>query len=150
MTRKRSVRTRATPSQLGLELEPRQSAAIVRRATDAIVSHETTARERLSLWAAIVKRPSELVNDRLVRDKQGRPRSVWSAIRMMSHTEWNRLALDGFGLSRERDRAQLVVDCVLWETTETNRVEVVRQSGQVVRWIVWIDPKGSFKVVVYP
>lgn len=146
-------------AQLALELAPKPHAAIVRRSTDALARRGSTAverserstTERLSHWASIIKLPVEQTRDlSLVRDLKGRPRSVWSAIRMMSDADWHRMALDGFGLTRERDRRSLIADSVLFEARETDRVDVVRRGGKVVRWDAWIDPAGRFKVSVFP
>lgn len=69
---------------------------------------------------------------------------------MMPDVDWHRMLLEGFKITRERDRLQLIADSVLFETRETNRVDVIRRGGKVIRWDAWIDPSGRFKVSVWP
>lgn len=87
---------------------------------------------------------------RYALDSRRRPLSLWTAIRRMSRDAWHRMALEAYGLTRERDRQSLVEDCVFWDAKETNRVTTHRERGKVVRWDVWIDPTGSHRVSVWP
>jgi hypothetical protein len=85
------------------------------------------------------------------RDAKGRPRSVWTSILRMPAAERERMALEWMGLTRQRDRAQVMGECVLYDATKTNKVSVWRDAqGEIVRWSVWIDPKGQHRLEVWP
>ena len=151
MTRKRATRVDATRRALESAIVPTPAAPLTRRVTTGVVATDRTTHETLTEWLGILNGPGEPQRGmgRCV-DAKGRPRSVCTAIYRMPPKEWHRLGLEGYGLTRESDRASLMADCVVWDASETDHVEVIRRGSTVVRWVVWIDPKGRFKVDVWP
>jgi hypothetical protein len=83
-------------------------------------------------------------------DSKRRAQSLWTALLNMPADAYGRMALEYFGLTRAADRACLMRECVLWAAQKTDRVEVTRREKTIIRWKVWIDPKGSFAVEVFP
>lgn len=107
--------------------------------------------ERLSAHQAIVYGPGEpgKVQGKHV-DRQRRPRSLWTAIVRAPKEQRERINLEWFKLTRAKDRAQLMLDCVLYDAQVTDRVSVTRAGKQIVKWSVWLDPAGKYRFEVWP
>lgn len=125
-----------------------------KRARAGEPSATTTDRvERLTAHHAIVYGAGEPYGPRAGRclDKRRRPRSLWTAMLRTPAEQSARIALEWLGLTRERDRASVMWDCVMWDACQTDRVTVRRDArGAIVCWLVWLDPKGAIRFQVWP
>lgn len=84
-------------------------------------------------------------------DGQGRPCSLWTAIVCWQDQDgesFDRMLRDIFGLRPGKD--SLMLESLLYCAQETNKVTVTRRARSIVKWAVWIDRKGRFKLEVRP
>lgn len=85
------------------------------------------------------------------RNRSGAPRSLWSALVLWPRRNagtYAALVREFYDLNPARD--SLLLECILWDAQQTDRVLVRRApSGAIVSWVVWIDPKGNHTIEVW-
>jgi hypothetical protein len=88
----------------------------------------------------------EPMTERPQLDRQGRPRSVWSALLTIGMQEHTRAVRAAYPDTTESEARQFMTDALLDAAIETARY--TRQPSGA--WQVWIDAKGSVRVEVWP
>lgn len=81
-----------------------------------------------------------------ILDACGRPRSVWSALLRMTRERYAALVCAVYPESTRRGAAEVLVDSLLFEATQTRAYEPLPAGG----WRVWIDAKHRASVEVAP
>jgi hypothetical protein len=81
-----------------------------------------------------------------ILDTQGRPRSVWSALLRLPREAYAALVCAVYPDCTQRGAAEVLVDSLLFEATQTRAFEVLPAGG----WRVWIDAKHRASVEVAP
>lgn len=142
----------ATRSTTAL-VAPTASATLVKRSARSELERGTTERDEplTRHETRIVYGPGEPLRiEGQYRDSRGRPRSIWTAIVRMPKAQRELIGLELYELTRERDRGQLMGECVLYDAQDVDRVTVTRKAGVIVKWSVWLDDAGKHRIEVWP